>query len=187
MTTDKKEKDKTPSPAKLETERKYGEGAINEFKIRDTKSDPTLFYLVNAIDKDVRVEACKEILKRALTDIYFGINETELVKQEDLVRYIHERKAPKPTKQWMFSVDSNREAKEFILESTLDFNNQEDSNDNYSESSIVNEEDVHVVKEKEIEAEIHKDDTTEISSEDISNGIKHDNMVVDDFEDDSPF
>lgn len=99
------------SKEKLEAIEKYGVDGIYELKIRDTKTDPTLFHLINAIEKDVRAEACREILKRALTDIYFGLNETELVKQSDLIKYMSENsKAVAPTKQWLFTTDINVES-----------------------------------------------------------------------------
>lgn len=95
---------------KSDKEKKYGKDGINELRIRDNKTDASLFYLINAIDKDVRAEACREILKRALTDIYFGLNETELVKQKDLVEYINKVDGVAPTKQWMFTTGASIEA-----------------------------------------------------------------------------
>lgn len=181
MNIDDRKKASTPSPAKLEIERKYGEGATNEVKIRETKTDATLFYLINAIDKDVRTEACKEILKRALTDIYFGVNETELVKQEDIVNYINKMGAPAPTKQWLFTVEGNRDIKEPVLEPVS--NNitlkDEEVKDNYDEEDVQ-----HL---PEIEAEVENDIDKNVTRESISSGMNSDSVIVDDFTDDSPF
>lgn len=142
--------EKKISKDKIEAIEKYGEDGIYELKIRDSKTDPTLFYLINAIDKDIRAEACREILKRALTDIYFGLNETELVKQEDLVNYLAKSsKAKVPTKQWLFSTGASNIASvenniltrntietktEPIIEETTTVTvEEEDNNDQYEE------------------------------------------------------
>lgn len=143
--------EKKISKDKIEAIEKYGEDGIYELKIRDSKTDPTLFYLINAIDKDIRAEACREILKRALTDIYFGLNETELVKQEDLVNYLAKSsKAKVPTKQWLFSTGASNIASvenniltrntietktEPIIEetTTVTVEEEENNNDQYEE------------------------------------------------------
>lgn len=162
-----KEITKAPSTAKQEALKKYGEDGIYELKIRDNKTDATLFYLINAIDKDVRAEACREILKRALTDIYHGLNETELVKQKDLVDYINKMGGSAPSKQWLFTTGASIEAPTVSNDEKPYDNNI--TNETVTEPKTQNIEEVTenmtATNNKEVVEENNNEDLTDIKEE----------------------
>lgn len=201
---------KSQSQAKLDAIKKYGEDSICELKIRDTKTDATLFYLINGIDKDVRTEACKEILKRALTDIYYGLNETELVKQADLVNYINSlENAVAPSKQWLFTTDASVEAP--VVSNKISAKNNEEiiknntSTENIGTTTITETKELdtnnkildtntEIIEYNPIEEDVIESNTesnTEYDSEDVVEDSSYDivsSSEVDDFDDeDNPF